>query len=456
MSSSGRRLLLVAYQFPPVGGAGVQRVAKMTRYLPEFGWDVSVLTVSNPSVPLEDRSLVEEIPPATVIRRARSWEPGYRWKRALTDGVQREAPVARWRAKLKRGVHALATLALQPDPQILWAPDAIRQGLRLLREMPHHAILVSAPPFSSFLTAAALSRRSGLPLLLDYRDEWSISSRYWENLSAHPVAQWIQRRMQRGVLGHADSVIATTRHSARALAREVQAIGRNIPVKCLYNGIDPVDLRPAKEVPHPRTEQRFRLSHVGTLWTLTSARALLSAVEQLSSSRPDLAARLEIEMVGRCTSAEAGLLERFRQLPCRLLRRDYIDHQSAVRVMCDTDQLCLLLSDVPGAERVVPGKTFEYLATGRPILGIMPEGETSELLRSHAGVTIFSPQDVTGICQHLADRLSSCVPTTPYSRDVSRYGRRQQAEQLAGWLDAIMLPGPEPAKWPSAPAMETP
>src|SRR5581483_9788229 len=49
-----RRVLLVAYQFPPVGGAGVQRVTKFVKYLPRHGWDVSVLTVANPSVPLYD------------------------------------------------------------------------------------------------------------------------------------------------------------------------------------------------------------------------------------------------------------------------------------------------------------------------------------------------------------------------------------------------------------------
>lgn len=75
MATETRRVLLVAYQFPPVGGAGVQRVAKFTKYLPEHGWEVSVLTVSNPSVPVVDHSLVEEIPPQTIIRLAKSLEP---------------------------------------------------------------------------------------------------------------------------------------------------------------------------------------------------------------------------------------------------------------------------------------------------------------------------------------------------------------------------------------------
>ena len=91
MDKPARRVLLIAYQFPPVGGAGVQRVAKFTRYLPEHGWDVSVLTVSKPSVPLFDHSLVDVIPPQTVIRHAKSLEPDYRLKQALSQASPSDA-----------------------------------------------------------------------------------------------------------------------------------------------------------------------------------------------------------------------------------------------------------------------------------------------------------------------------------------------------------------------------
>ena len=58
------RALVVAYAFPPVGGAGVQRVAKLVKYLPLYGVTPSVLTVKNPSVPVRDDSLGRDLPKA--------------------------------------------------------------------------------------------------------------------------------------------------------------------------------------------------------------------------------------------------------------------------------------------------------------------------------------------------------------------------------------------------------
>ncbi len=81
-----RRVLVVAYVFPPAGGAGVQRVTKFVKYLPEFGWDCSVLTVANPSVPVFDETLAKEIPESTVVRQARTLEPGYALKNAVSAG----------------------------------------------------------------------------------------------------------------------------------------------------------------------------------------------------------------------------------------------------------------------------------------------------------------------------------------------------------------------------------
>ena len=81
-----RRVLVVAYVFPPAGGAGVQRVTKFVKYLPEFGWDCSVLTVANPSVPVFDETLAKDVPESTVVRVARTLEPGYALKNAVSAG----------------------------------------------------------------------------------------------------------------------------------------------------------------------------------------------------------------------------------------------------------------------------------------------------------------------------------------------------------------------------------
>src|SRR5262245_23349003 len=100
-----RRVLVVTYTFPPVGGAGVQRVTKLVKYLGRHGWQPTVLTVANPSVPLYDRSLDQDVPPETEICRARSWEPGYALKAQIINTGT--APAKKSKGSLKRSAFRL-------------------------------------------------------------------------------------------------------------------------------------------------------------------------------------------------------------------------------------------------------------------------------------------------------------------------------------------------------------
>ena len=170
-----KRVLLISYVFPPVGGAGVQRAVKFSKYLPRHGWEVSVLTASNPSVPLFDSSLQNDVPSDTVIERALTLEPSYAAKASVAANSSHRD---RWgfRKFIKSVARSTASTLLQPDPQILWAPQAMKRASQLLKSMRHDAIIATAPPFSSLIIGKRLSQKFGLPLVADYRDEWEISN----------------------------------------------------------------------------------------------------------------------------------------------------------------------------------------------------------------------------------------------------------------------------------------
>jgi len=106
-------------------------------------------------------------------------------------------------------------------------------------------------------------------------------------------------------------------------------------------------------------------------------------VARLSAETPDEAKNLEIVFAGRRTGEQSAILARLDGLPCRVRVLDYVDHREAVRMMREASGLCLLLSSLPAAERVVPAKLFEYMAARRPILGVVPDGECRDLLEGH-------------------------------------------------------------------------
>ena len=440
-----KRVLLVAYLFPPVGGAGVQRAAKFVKYLPEHGWTPSVLTVANPSVPLFDESLVEDIPENTIIRHAKTWEPGYALKKAVSasDDQANQKP-SRLKQALKSAARTVSNFVLQPDSQILWWRNAVREGMQLLKEVPHDAIMVTAPPYSAFLVGATLSRRTGLPLILDYRDEWDISNAYWENKQKEPFSQWIQTRMQHKVVRAADALVATTQSSADSLSKIVQQAQSNATVSHIYNGYDPADfVEPSPENQQSNPNNKFRVAYVGTLWNLTSVEPLVQAIEQLSEALPELAAHLELQFAGRRTGPQDAFLDRLEQLPCTVSRLPYLDHNGAVELMRSADSLCVLMSDVPHAGRVVPAKIFEYMAARRPILSITPLGEVSNLLDDCPLAETHIPADVDGIARTLAIQLERHVAgiSTEVLQhddwDPSQFNRQQLAGKLADQLNNI-------------------
>jgi len=260
MMSHSRRALFVSYLFPPVGGVGVQRVTKFVKFLPEFGWQSSVLTVSNPSVPLYDESYQRDIPANTIIRRAKTFEPGYALKQAVSadNGGSRPSVFKRW---LKSVARTVGNTVLQPDAQVLWHRHAFREGLKLLQEVSHDVIVATGPPFSSLLLGARLARSTGLPLVLDYRDEWDISNAYWENKQQGPLANWIQQRQQARAMRAADVLLATTPSSAPPRWRAAPL--------CLRSSTTASILRTSPQVRHPLAESTMETAWVDFVWRLS-------------------------------------------------------------------------------------------------------------------------------------------------------------------------------------------
>ena len=456
MPEKRNRVLFVAYHFPPVGGVGVHRAAKFVKYLPDFGWDCSVLTALNPSAPLFDESLLKNIPSETVIRRAKTYEPGYAMK-SMVSASHGATQTPSLKSKLLGGVKSLvrgvSNFVLQPDPQILWRPQALKQGLKLLREIPHDAIIATGPPFSSLLVGAALAQKTGVPLMLDYRDEWSISNAYWENKQQGRLANWLQTRMQRRAVLAAKSLLATTPSSAAAVAEVAREAGSSAPSHYIYNGFDPDDFAAHAAAPivkkdYGRGTNLYRMSFIGTLWNLNSITPLINAICQLATSNPQLVSHLELVCAGRKTADQEAQLDRLNGLPCHVVRLPFVEHSEAVQLMRASDALLMLNTDLPETKRIINAKTFEYMAAKRPVFVVAPEGDVWDILRDLPGTVLCAPSDILAMQQKLSieiERHRCGLHHNDDHWDISRFERRQLAEQLSDLLDAMTCSSPRVA-----------
>ncbi|MBL4820879.1 MAG: glycosyltransferase [Gammaproteobacteria bacterium] len=436
----GKIVLIVSYVFPPVGGAGVQRATKFVKYLPEFGWQPIVLTAQNPSVPIFDKSLLGDVAANVKIIKAKTYEPAYKAKAAVSASTQEETKQTRTKSLFKNILRQFANLLLQPDPQILWYPEARREANRFLTENRVDAILATGPPFTSFLLGSFLAKKHGIPLILDYRDEWDISNKVLENKNLGKFSLAIQKRMQNRVISRAKSVIATTKMSAQSLREKIENIGVSTSVDCIYNGFDVEDFKHDRYAENAKGS-KYLLTYVGTLWNLTSIAPVVTAIKKLVKDYPSLSSSLEFVVAGRRTAEQDAILDRLSDSAVSVIRHDYLDHDSAIKLMLDSQGLCLTLSDLNSAERVVPAKVFEYVACRNSIFVIAPKGEVWQLLSDYPRAFFAEPADIESITKFIVNDIRRFINEgncKVSSYDASRYDRRALTGELANLLDQVV------------------
>ncbi len=426
------RVLLVSYSFPPVGGAGVQRIAKLAKYLPHHGVRPAVLTVANPSAPLRDESMLRDVPAGVEVTRAHTLEPGYRAKQAV------------WRAEAKRsrrgprslkarGVRALASVAkavLFPDPQVLWQPAAHGVLAQRLLGRRDDAVLLSGPPFSQFLLAP-LARAGRLGVVLDYRDEWSTLRSTYE-MARSRVARALGDSLEAALLRRAHAVVTATDEFREHLLERFPFVDPD-RIFAIPTGYDADDF--PSPLPSPPRD-RFVLTYAGTVFALTSARGFLRAIRLLHERSPALARSLCVRFLGRIVDTELDAFDGTESLGVE--RVGYVAHEHVLGELAASHMTLCLLDDVPGAQRIYPAKIFELMRLGRPVMTLAPRGSTlTRLVERHAVGPVAHPRDDAAIAGALevalrAFREGGNAPAAwQKTPGIERYDRRALAGEFA-------------------------
>lgn len=429
------RALIVSYAFPPVGGAGVQRMSKLVKYLPSHGVSPTVLTVANPSVPLRDASFSGDLPAGVEVLRARTFEPGYGMKEAAwAASASPSTPLRR----AMSGLSSIAKQVLLPDPQVLWVPAAETMlGRRLVRRHDD-VVLVSGPPFSQFLLAPLARARQGVGVVLDYRDEWSTYRASYE-MTASRAARLAGDLLEPALLRCAHRITTATDEFREQLLRRHSFLSSE-QVVAIPNGYDPADFR--ADLPEPPTD-RFVVTYAGTVFRLTGVRGLLGAIRRLHEHEPELARLLHVQFLGRIVETERPFFAGTEALG--VTTKPYVPHEEVLTALAASHLTLCVLDEVPGTERIFPAKIFELMHLGRPILTIAPEGALTRLARRHRLGDVVAPRDEQAIASLLAARLRAFragaagsperrgIPREPPT-GIERFDRRALAGDFAAVL----------------------
>ncbi len=434
-----RRVLVVAYYFPPSGGPGVQRVLKMIRYLPDFGWEPVVLTVGNGTFPARDESLCQEIPPSVHVERTRILEPYALYRRltgttqAIDVAVLTDQARSSWRQRIAQSVRA--TLFI-PDARVGWLFDAVPAGLRLIEQWDIEAIYTSSPPYTCAVIGRALKRRTGRAWVMELRDPWTgfltTPQRWW-------LPRLIDRHLERSCLERADRIVAAW-EGIVSDAREKYPTLPPEKFVTIPNGFDPADY-PTVEI--TRTSA-LTITYTGSLYGLRNPDVLIAALERLVANGTIPLQRVRLRFVGRVGDDVATAL-RQSSLWQQIEIVPYLPHTESLRFLLESDIALLVVDRSSDSADIVPGKVFEYLGAGKPILALAPHESAIEALLTETGagnVCADATECAAVLAQWYRCWEDACPLTTPNTSAIARYHRRTAAGALAAVLDAAASSSP--------------
>ncbi|HID40060.1 MAG TPA: glycosyltransferase [Calditrichaeota bacterium] len=419
-----KRCLIVTYYFPPLGGGGVQRMAKLCKYLARAGWQVTVITADEPSTHIEkDDSLLKEVPPSVQIIRITAKLPfTYRMKSEKVNDKGRISYYKRW----------LSAFLFVPDIRKSWIQPAKQAVLEELKKKYYDCILVSSPPYSLAILAQELTAHTAVPVILDMRDPWTINP-----YKIHPTFfhRLLDKRFEQQAVLSVKYGISVTKnllsHYTKTLQNFKQENWRYIP-----NGYDEEDFT---HIPTPYSHQpdTFNIAFSGTFYShLNQPNDLFAALSLLNKNRYKLSKRLQFHHIGKSNINLNKLVKKWG-LEMQVIQHGYLPHLRALALLDKMDVFCLILdSRNPESRYALGSKLYEYLRLRKPILALLPrDSEAAEtIINAEAGVIVESSEH-----HKIAQILKGWIENPPnFSfKGIEQFSRENQARAFIRFFEDI-------------------
>jgi glycosyltransferase involved in cell wall biosynthesis len=437
-SRAMHRVLMAAPFYYPSAAVGAHRAGKFARFLPESGWWPTVLTVREDLYsllhPQVDDELKGQIPADVEVLRTglpfTKWSSGLmqwlrsRRRRDTTASASNGGPSRERRVSLKSWIDTPETIE--------WLPFGVAAGLRAARRCD--VIWATSPPAGALCLAAVLSRLGRKPLVVDFRDPWRLEE---VKPLPTPIHCWMDKRWERFVLQTASRIVVVTPVMAELLGRKYPEYSGKIAL--IYNGYDSADFSPQRDSPTTDAGAILRIGYFGAVYQGREEYMLklLEAIGLISRGSEGTRFRL---VVRGPTSPQ------IHELAIRAKALDMVDnggsvpYRRALEMMTEMDVLLLTGSRQHGY--ALPGKLFEYMGAGRPILAMTPPGALSDFVRRYQVGVAVDPADGAGAVAVLRDLPADLPLYRSKLRQVSgQFTREACTRQLAQILDETLACG---------------
>ncbi|THV61952.1 glycosyltransferase family 4 protein [Chryseobacterium candidae] len=422
-----KKILIITYYWPPAGGPGVQRWLKFAKYLPDFGWKPIIYTPENPSYPLLDETLMKDVPENIEMVRTKIWEP-YQLAEKLNKSNKKfkagQFDVGKnqsWKSRLSIWVRGNFFI---PDARVFWVKPSIAFLEKYLKENNIDTIVTSGPPHSLHLIGLGLKNKiPNLKWIADFRDPWTEIS-YYKHLKLTKSSDKKHRQLESAVFKNADITLATSYTDAENFRKA----GAN--AVCITNGFDESDSD--EKAKGQKGENKFTLSYIGVLEQLRNPENLWKALDELIKENADFADDFTLKFVGRIDDKILSAIEN-SNLKNHILNLGYLAHGKAVEEMQNSDMLLITNFPNESSKGIIPGKIFEYLASGKQILSFGPEkADVAKILEETQAGKHFNYQDTETVKKFILEKFElwkngSLLKNT---QNIEQFSRKNLTSQL--------------------------
>lgn len=429
-----KKVLIITYYWPPMGGGGVQRWLKTTKYLREYGWEPIIFTTKNGEATVLDEGMLEEIPEGIETLRVPIWEPFDLYKKFT--GKKKDQKLVPGMAQESDGNSFLHNLSIWvrgnlfiPDARKFWIKPASKYLLKYLKNNQVDAIVSTGPPHTTHMIALNVVKKTNIPWLCDFRDPWS-NIDFYHKLKLTNWADKKHKRFENEVLTKSDQVVTVS----WSWAEDFQRISDRMPV-VITNGYDPADFTKAGKV---ALDKKFTITHAGSLNEDRNPHSLWKVLKELCSDK-EFSDDLEIKFIGQVSPVAIAELTEYG-LKNNLTQIDNLPHHKVMDHLIKSQILLLPLNDTPNIDGVVPGKLYEYIGAQRPIVCIgKPTGDAATIIKeTNAGkVSDFSDTETlkNTISEYYQHYKSKTLRVD--SKGYEKYSRKLLAGQIAEELNKI-------------------
>lgn len=417
-----KKVLIIAYYWPPAGGPGVQRWLKFVKYLRDFDVEPVLYIPENPSYPIRDEDLVQEVPDDIQILKKPIFEPyslagifGRKETQTISSGIIEDS---RKQSLLQKILLFIRGNFFIPDARKFWVRPSVKFLKQELEKQAFDTIITTGPPHSLHLIGLELKKDTGIRWIADFRDPWTQIG-YHEKLKLTASSRKKHEKLEKKVLNAADDILVTS-----YTTREEFESKTNRPVHLITNGFD-------TEIEQQNTEHsEFWISHIGSLLAGRNPENLWLALSELLNENEDFRKKFRLKLAGRISdsvleSIQAAGLQEF------LENKGYISHSEALKLQRQSSVLLLLEINSEETKGIIPGKVFEYLSANKPILAVGPANwDAEQILKKTLAGSVFQYHEKKAIKTYILSCFRGEV-LQPDRTEIQQYHRRNLTYKLS-------------------------